>query len=56
MTLTNIRVPFDRGDIVSLVHERGVILKENHTGAGTHLTVRIPDYLRESLDAFIVEG
>ena len=56
MTLANILVPFDRGDIVSLVHERGVILEENHTNAGTHMTVRMPDYLLDVLDEFLVKG
>ena len=56
MSITSLRVPFERGDIVSMVHERGVILEENHSGEGTHLRVRIPDNLRESLSAFIIKG
>lgn len=53
MTLVKISVPFDRGDIVSVLHERSVILDEQHTGSGTEITARIPDYMMESLDAFI---
>jgi GTP-binding protein HflX len=56
MTITRILVPFDRGDIVSLVHERGVILEEHHENSGTYITARLPDNLRESLDTYIVRG
>ncbi|MDF1513797.1 MAG: GTPase HflX [Anaerolineae bacterium] len=54
MTLVDITVPFDRGDIVSLLHERGVIIKESHTDTGTQMTVRIPDFLVEQVDEFLV--
>ncbi len=56
MKLANILVPFDRGDIVNFVHERGEILEENYTNAGTKMTVRIPEYLLEYLDEFLVKG
>jgi GTP-binding protein HflX len=56
MTLANICIPFDRGDIASLLHERGVILEEKHTSDGTQMTVRIPDFLLESLDEFLLRG
>ena len=56
MSLTTIHVPFDRGDIVSYIHERGVIVEESHTDTGTHITVRIPDFLLEVLDEFLVKG
>jgi GTP-binding protein HflX len=53
MTLTSIQIPFDRGDVVSLLHERGVILEEKHSNEGTHMLIRIPDYLMEVLEEFI---
>ncbi len=56
MSLTTIHIPFDRGDIVSSIHERGVIVEESHTDTGTQITARIPDFLVEILDEFIVKG
>ena len=56
MMVVEILVPFERGDVVSMVHERGVIIEEKHTGEGTHLIARAPDYLRESLESFITKG
>jgi GTP-binding protein HflX len=35
-------VPYTRGDLVRLAHERGRIISEEHTAAGTLLTVRLP--------------
>ena len=35
-------VPYTRGDLVQLAHERGQILSERHTEAGTQLVVRMP--------------
>lgn len=40
-TLT-VLVPYTRGDLVRLAHERGRIVSERHTEAGTQLVVRLP--------------
>ena len=34
-------VPFDRGDLVSRVHEEGTVLTEEHTGEGTLLDAKV---------------
>ena len=41
ITLT-VLVPYTRGDLVQLAHERGHILSERHTDSGTQLVVRMP--------------
>ncbi|MDQ4027589.1 MAG: GTPase HflX [Actinomycetota bacterium] len=44
-----LHIPFDRGDLVAKAHERGDVLKETYSEAGTHLIARIE---RESLGEF----
>jgi GTP-binding protein HflX len=39
-------IPFDHGEVVSDVHARGEVLKEDYDASGTHLVARVP---RESL-------
>ena len=41
VTLT-VLVPYTRGDLVALAHERAQILSERHTDEGTQLALRIP--------------
>jgi GTPase len=42
-------IPFDRGDLVSRVHEQGDVLEETYAETGTHIVARLP---REALDEF----
>ena len=35
-------IPFDRGDVVALVHEVGEVLSESHEGGGTRMKARVP--------------
>lgn len=37
-----IHLPYERGDLLSLIHERGQVDQENHTGSGTHIFGRVP--------------
>jgi GTP-binding protein HflX len=48
LTLT-VLVPYTRGDIVTLAHERAQIVSERHTESGTQLVIRVP---AESAPAF----
>lgn len=53
---TTLEIPFDRGDVVSRVHEQGDVLEETYAENGTHITARLP---RESLDElapFVTDG
>jgi GTP-binding protein HflX len=47
-------VPYERGDLVSRVHNGGAVLGEEHTGAGTLLTARVSGELAGLLSAYAV--
>lgn len=44
---TTLDIPFDRGDVVSRVHEQGDVIEETYGENGTHIIARLP---REALD------
>ena len=49
-------IPFDRGDLVSLLHDRGGVITEGYEGDGTHLRARVhPDQLG-LFDEYRVDG
>ncbi|GAA0584360.1 GTPase HflX [Actinomadura livida] len=45
-------VPYDRGDLVGQVHERGEVLKQEHLADGTMLHARVPADLAGELARF----
>jgi GTP-binding protein HflX len=45
-------VPYDRGDLISAVHEHGMILEQNHLEEGTALRARVPEVLAGRLAPF----
>ena len=45
-------VPYDRGDLVSRVHDEGEVLAVGHNGDGTELTARVPPGLAAELDRY----
>lgn len=47
-------IPYDRGDLVSRVHDEGEVLAVGHNGDGTELTARVPLGLAAELDEFSV--
>lgn len=47
-------IPFERGDLVSLAHEKGSIVSESHTEEGTLMSLRVPADLRERFKNFAV--
>jgi GTPase len=47
-------IPFERGDLVSLFHERGLIEKETHSVEGTYIVGQIPEHLVDTLSEFRV--
>ncbi len=51
-TLMELLIPFNRGDVVSIVHERCNIIDERYDSAGTLLTVRVGERFREILEPF----
>jgi GTP-binding protein HflX len=50
----DILVPFDRGDLVSLVHRVGEVLSESHEPEGTRIKGRVPPRYAESVAGFRV--
>ena len=48
----DVLVPYDRGDLVSRLHEEGEILASEHVGAGTHVTARVNADLAAELAAY----
>ncbi|MBM6405028.1 GTPase HflX [Phycicoccus sp. CSK15P-2] len=50
----DVLVPYDRGDLVSRVHETGEVLASDHVAEGTRLTARVDAELAEDLSAFVV--
>ena len=49
-------VPYDRGELVAAVHDRGEVLSVDHRETGTELWVRVPRFLAAALQPFTVEG
>lgn len=45
-------LPYQRGDLLGLIHQRGVIEWETHNPAGTQLRARVPVALVPSLEPF----
>jgi len=51
----SVLVPYTRGDLVQLAHERGQILSERHSGEGTRLVVRVDAELSARLAEYIMD-
>jgi GTP-binding protein HflX len=49
-------VPFTAGELVALFHERGTIDSEEHTPQGTLINGRIPPYLAQRFEKFLVRS
>jgi GTP-binding protein HflX len=47
-------VPYDRGDLVSKLHQYGDLSAEEHTADGTRLTARVPAGLAAELEPYAV--
>ncbi|MGC9520420.1 MAG: GTPase HflX [Anaerolineae bacterium] len=52
MRRVRVLIPFKRGDLVSLIHERGLIEKETHNSEGTYIVGQVPDYVATLLADF----
>lgn len=55
MTFT-VLLPYTRGDLVQLAHERAHIISERHTEEGTALVVQVPPDIAASFETFRVEA
>ncbi len=45
-------IPYQRGDVVSLLHQQAIINHESHLADGTRLDVYVPEHLRELVQPF----
>jgi GTP-binding protein HflX len=45
-------VPYDRGDLVARVHDRGEVLSQEHTAEGTALHARVPASMASELEPY----
>ncbi len=52
MMRIRVLLPFDRGDLVNLIHERGLIEEESHGADGTLIVGQVPDTLAAQLVDF----
>jgi GTP-binding protein HflX len=52
MVHVDVLVPFERGDLVSIFHERGLIDTEEHLPEGTHITGRVSQSLSPTFKEF----
>ena len=52
-TTMSVVVPYTRGDLVQLAHEKTQILSESHGEAGTRLVLRVPSDLRAPFEEFV---
>ncbi len=50
MTHLSVTIPYARGDLVNLFHQRGAIDAERHTDQGTHIEGQLPAYLALQFD------
>ncbi len=52
----SVLVPYTRGDLVRMAHERGQILSERHSDIGTRLVVRVDSELAARFADFAIEA
>ncbi len=48
-------IPYNRGDLVSLLHEKAIIQQEKHQAEGTYLEVHVPEQLQLLVKPYQVE-
>jgi GTP-binding protein HflX len=49
-------VPYDRGDLVARLHERGEVLRSSHTAEGTAILVRVDEALAAELQPYLTSS
>jgi GTP-binding protein HflX len=53
MVALDVLIPYQRNDLVSLLHRRGVIDQEEYVGEGTHIHGRIPLALAQQFEQYL---
>ncbi len=54
--LLELLLPYTRGDLVQMAHSSGQIIREEHTGEGTRMAVRVPLAIAERFEPFELDG
>jgi GTPase len=49
-------VPYEHGELVAAVHDRGEVLSADHRDTGTELWVRVPEFLAAALRPYTFSG
>ena len=52
MKLIDVHLPYGRGDLLALVHRRGMIMREAHEESGTAVVARVPANIAPLFDPF----
>lgn len=52
MALIDVYLPYERGDLLALVHQRGMIMRETHEETGTAVVARVPLKIASRFDSF----
>ncbi len=50
--ITSLLIPYERGDLLSLLHEQAMIDREEHQAEGTYLEVYIPEHLLNAAEPY----
>lgn len=51
----SVLIPYQRGDLVSMLHEQAIISQESHLAEGTYLEVFVPQHLLDLVDIYRLE-
>lgn len=54
LILLAVRLPYQRGDLVGLFHQRGVVLRETHEPSGTYISGKVPARLLPRFEPYSV--
>jgi GTP-binding protein HflX len=49
-------LPYDRGDLVSRIHDKGEVVSTDHTGEGTVVLARVSEALAAELEPYAIAG
>lgn len=52
MVLIDVLLPYQRGDLLGLIHQRGMVLSEAHKETGTAVVARVPASMRPRFDDY----
>lgn len=55
-SLMQLQIPFDKGEICSLIHRKCHVIEERYSENGTFIVARIPENLKNSLEIYEVES